>query len=168
MRAVVLLFCSVLLLTIGGCGGSDGENGTAAGQATTTAAHEVAAPVEVSLSAVNGSGMNGQATLTEVEAEEGAIPTFEVEISLTPAADEASLPAHIHNVTCAEYAKIKDPGDQLLTVKTGLSNVDGGSSKSTAAGDLAERTTGEYSINVHEAAAPYPAVACGDIPAHDG
>jgi hypothetical protein len=163
----VLLVCSLLVLTIGGCGGGDEENGSPAEEAP-TAEHEAAAPVEVELNAVNDSGMSGQATLREVEAEDGAIPTFEVEISLTPAGDGASLPAHIHNVTCAEYAKIKDPGAQLQTVQAPLSNVDDGSSKSTAAGALADRMTGEYSINVHEAASPFPAVACGDIPAHGG
>jgi hypothetical protein len=153
-----------------GCGGDNA--GTPAAETTaaeettpteetSTTEHEGA--VQVELAAVNDSGVSGTATL--VEGEGDGIPTFTVEVKVDPAGDE-SRPAHIHDVTCAEYAKIKDFDAQTRTVADTLSNVDQGTSTSTVAGKLAERTTGEYSINVHSSANPFPAIACGDIPQH--
>jgi hypothetical protein len=151
-----------------GCGGDDagtpaGGEATAA-EETTTAEHEAGEPVKITLEAVDDSGVSGEATLSESEAE--GPPEFTVELVVEPAGAD-SRPAHIHDVTCAEYAKITDSDAQAETVVDTLSSVEQGKSNSTVPGELTERTTGEYSINVHSAFIPFPAVACGDIPAHE-
>ena len=72
--------------------------------------------------------------------------------------------AHIHDVTCAKYRRIKGFSRQLATVADSLYNLDRGRSTSTVGVPLAKRTTGTFSINVHDDNAPYTVVACGDIP----
>jgi predicted small lipoprotein YifL len=168
MRASSFLLL-VLLLSAAGCGGNGDAETPAAEEMTATeetsaTEHETGEPLEIELSAVNDSGVSGTATLSESEGD--GPPKFTVELTAEPAGD-ASRPAHIHNVTCAEYAKIKDYDAQAKTVSDTLSNVDQGKSTSTVPGKLTERTTGEYSINVHASAIPFPAIACGDIPAHE-
>jgi Flp pilus assembly protein TadG len=150
-----------------GCGGDDAGAPAAdeatAEQTTTAAGHEAGEPVKVTLEEVDGSGVSGEATLSA--AAEGS-STFTVEVEVGPAGAN-SRPAHIHDVTCAEYAQIEDSDEQAATVTDTLENVDEEGSTSTVRVELTERTTGEYSINVHSAFIPFPAVACGDIPAHE-
>ncbi|MDQ4028483.1 MAG: hypothetical protein M3214_10615 [Actinomycetota bacterium] len=150
---------AVLALSLAACGGGDEGAATAAEETTTQAAVE---PVTVELAEEHGSGQSGTATLTPVG--EGAIPTFEVVISLTPPMD-ASLPAHIHDVTCAEYEAELDSVEEIeASIQTFLNDVRDGESTSTASGALEERTTGEYSINVHDPGRGQETVVCGDIP----
>jgi hypothetical protein len=158
-RARVIGFLSVLALALAACGGGDDGGETAADQTTT---QETAEPVTVDLAEEHDSGQSGTATLTPVK--EGAIPTYEVVLQLEPPL-EGPFPAHVHNVTCAEFAaEVKTTADIEATIVAALSDVRNGESKSTAPGSLAERTTGEYSINVHDPAKQFETVACGDIP----
>jgi hypothetical protein len=76
--------------------------------------------------------------------------------------------APIHAVTCAEYASVVGPEATPVEIEGTAVNtvvdVRDGKSTTTVPGSLADRTTGEFSIIVHEPDAPYAAVACGDIP----
>jgi len=153
MRALALLV--VVVAVVAGCGRGDDD----AAQATARPAETVES-VEVSLKAENGSGQSGTATLTP------SGETFEVVLDVDGGVDGQH--AHIHNVTCEKYAKIKGFDAQLATVADELEDLRGGKSTTSVAvlegGGLTARTTGEYSINVHKPNHPYPAVACGDIP----
>lgn len=115
----------------------------------------------IELKEQNGSGQTGTATLHERE--EG---TFDVVIEMSPPAKFPgdSQNAHIHNVTCAEYAGMTGFNERLATIVDGLSNLAKGRSSTTVEQPLAERATGMFSINVHEQNSPYTVVACGDIP----
>ena len=76
-----------------------------------------------------------------------------------------SNPAHIHDVTCEQYRRMDSFSGQLATVENTLETVQKGLSDSTVTGvSMSARTTGTYSVNVHEPAQPYEVVACGDIP----
>jgi hypothetical protein len=78
--------------------------------------------------------------------------------------DESNA-AHIHDVTCAQYRRMRDFSDQQDTIVDHLSAVQTGSSDTTLSGvSLEKRSNGQYSINVHENTPPYKTVACGDIP----
>ena len=75
--------------------------------------------------------------------------------------------AHIHDVTCEQYRRMNSFSDQLATVENTLEPLHAGQSDSTLSGvPMSARTTGTYSVNVHEPAQPYKVVACGDIPRH--
>jgi hypothetical protein len=77
----------------------------------------------------------------------------------------ASGPAHIHDVTCADYRALKDFDAQLGTVSVPLADlVDGKSRTSVDKGPLSEYRTAGFSINVHSYEGGFPVVACGDIP----
>jgi hypothetical protein len=150
-RALSLLAVAAVL---GGCGGDEESAPT-----TAPAARE-AQVVTSRIDEVDGSGISGTATLTPQ-----AGKRFAVAVRLNGTGDGASHPAHIHDVTCDEYAKLTDFDAQLATVKDSLSNVTDGVSQTTVGlTELSERTTGGYSINVHAPESPFPAVACGDIP----
>ena len=86
-------------------------------------------------------------------------------ITITPDTGESN-PAHIHNVTCAQYRSMSGFGTRLATVDDGLSALDHGRSETVVAVELPARTNGRYSINVHKPAHPYDVIACGDIPRH--
>jgi hypothetical protein len=159
-----------LLVALGGaaCGGGDGGNGGEAAPAETapetappqsaTGSSEAAEPITVELREADGSGRSGTATL--VPRQSGAITTYEVTLEITPPGDEL-LVAHVHDVTCAEYAEITVQSEQIATVRAPLSDVRDGTSTSTVPGSSTE---GGASINVHRSAERFPVVACGDIP----
>lgn len=149
----------VLVLSLAACGGGDDGGETAADETTT---QKTAEPVKVDLAEEHGSGQSGTATLTPAEGD--GIPTFEAVVKLTPASD-ASLPAHIHNVTCAVYAaEIKTQEEIEASIEKVLDDVRNGQSTTTVPGSLDELTTGEYSINVHDPAKAFETVVCGDLP----
>jgi hypothetical protein len=106
----------------------------------------------------NGSGQPGTATV------ESTAHGMRVLVSLRN--DHAiSNPAHIHDVTCAQYQLITNVDKQYATVKDPLTDLRAGRSETILpAVSLNDRTTGTYSINVHEPTSPFKAVACGDIP----
>ena len=128
-----------------------------------------AAVLRVPLKAVNGSGQSGVAILTPTKSGSG----FTVVVKITRGKPEPGEHAHIHHVTCAQYARIaphprrptaKQINDQLATISDGLNDLSGGKSVSSVISPLAKVTTGHYSVNVHQAGDPYTAVACGNIP----
>jgi hypothetical protein len=152
----------MLALVLPACGGSDdGGEATPVEQTppAQTAATEAPEPITINLREVNNSGQSGTATL--IPGNVGEIETFDVQIEIEPAVPSPQM-AHVHRVTCDEYAKVKGISEQIATVRSNLSEVRGGKSESkNVPGSIA---TGEFSINVHEPAHPFPAVACGDIP----
>jgi hypothetical protein len=150
-----LLLAAIALGAGCGGGGDNGDEAAPAAPATTSPASE---PITVTLHEVNDSGQSGTATL--VPSKVGTIETFKVRLEIEPLLNSPQM-AHVHRVTCAEYAKIKGIDKQILTVHSPLADVQNGESESTVPGSVA---TGEFSINVHEPASPFPAVACGDIP----
>lgn len=150
MRRFLPLLVGAVL--VAGCGGDDESESTAAARA------DEPETVTVELAEVEGSGISGSATLAP-----RADKSFDVAVRLTGAGP--THPAHIHDVTCAEYAAIDGFDAQLATVVDTLADVRDGASKTTVGlTELAERTTGGYAINVHAPASPFPVVACGDIP----
>jgi hypothetical protein len=156
--AVIFLAAAASAVPLGGCGGGDGGDGAASG---TTDTGQAAEPVILEFSEEHGSGQSGTATLTPIE---GEIPTFEAVITLGPASD-AALPAHIHNVTCAVYAaEITSAEEREASIASFLNDVRHGTSTTIVPRPLDERTTGEYSINVHDPPRNQETVACGDIP----
>jgi hypothetical protein len=158
MATKLSLFLAVIALGAAACGG--GDNGDeAAPTETATTSPEASEPIIVELHEVNDSGQSGSATL--VPGKVGTIETLKVSLEIEPALDLPQM-AHVHRVTCAEYAKIKGIDKQILTVHSPLADIrDGKAEASTVPGSVA---TGEFSINVHEPESPFPAVACGDIP----
>jgi hypothetical protein len=152
---------ATLVVALAACGGSGDDAVEPATetrvQGTTTATP--AEPIVVKLEEVNDSGQSGTATL--VPGKVGTIETFEVRLEIEPTLDLPQM-AHVHRVTCAEYAKVKGLNAQIGTVHSPLTDIrDGKSESRNVPGSIA---TGEFSINVHEPAHPFPAVACGDIP----
>jgi hypothetical protein len=147
-------FSLALVGLVAGCGG----HSAAMQQPSPSVANAASSAITVPLEQQNGSGQAGQATLRS--SAEG----MRVVISLRN--DHASSnPAHIHDVTCAQYRRITNVDQQYATVNDPLSDLRAGRSETTL-GDvsLSDRTTGTYSINVHEPTYPYKAIACGDIP----
>jgi hypothetical protein len=102
----------------------------------------------VSLKALNGSGENGTATLTQTT--DGV--TVVVSIPNGPAGPQ---PAHIHEGTCASPAG----------VAYALTSVVSGNATSTVKGATIDKLlAGKYSINVHKSTSDMGTyVACGDI-----
>jgi hypothetical protein len=160
-----------LTLALAACGGEAAteqaepepatETSTEAATDTAPPAAAPAGPIRIELEEQNASGQAGTATLRPRG--NGA---FEVAIEMSPPAKfpGGAQNAHIHNVTCAEYAAMTDFNERLATVVDWLSNLSKGSSTTKVEVPLAERATGAYAINVHEQDAPYTVVACGDIP----
>jgi hypothetical protein len=159
MATKLSLLLVAIALSAAGCGGSSDNSDEAAPTETATTSPESSEPIIVELHEVNDSGQSGTATL--VPGKVGSIETFKVSLEIEPVLDSPQM-AHVHRVTCAGYAKIKGIDKQILTVHSPLADVrDGEAEASTVPGSIA---TGEFSINVHEPASPFPAVACGDIP----
>lgn len=126
-----------------------------------------AAGIRVLLTPVNGYHQSGFALLT---------PTsngFTVKLEVTSGRAAAGEHAHIHNLTCARYARIAPRphtpsadqiNKQLATVTVGLNDLYQGKSLTDVSWPLAKYRRGGYSINVHTPNDPYTAVMCGDIP----
>jgi hypothetical protein len=144
-----------------GGGGDDGGEATPVTEtqpaATTTT--ETPEPITITLQEVDDSGQSGTATL--IPGKVGEIETFDVRLEVEPAIKSPQM-AHVHRATCAEYAKLKGIDEEIATVHSPLTDLRAGKSESrNVPGSIA---TGEFSINVHEPAHPFPAVACGNIP----
>jgi hypothetical protein len=152
----------MLALALPACGGSDdGGEVTPAEQRppAQTAATEAPETITIKLREVDNSGQSGTATL--IPGKVGEIETFDVRIEIEPAVASPQM-AHVHRVTCDEYAKVKGFDERFATVHSPLPDVREGNSESkNVPGSIA---AGGFSINVHEPAAPFPEVACGDIP----
>ena len=145
---------TLLALTLAGCGGGDGGDGERgeAGGGTTAAAAEPVSALEVQLTAVKGSKTSGTVRLTPDEGD-----TLDVAIELDPPVDAGG--SHIHTLSCADYTDAK----AAETIFSDLGAIKGGKLKTTSGVSLADVRKG-YSVNVHATEAPYPAIACGDIP----
>ena len=132
-----------------------------AGATRGTAGRQTAGTITVALHEVHHSGQDGLAVLTSHG------KTFTVRISLSaskrfpgPYAND-----HIHNVTCKQYARIKDVGAQYGTVVVPLNAIPMSLNATTTVGQpLSKYTTGHFSINVHAQDAVYTTTVCGDIP----
>jgi hypothetical protein len=153
----------VLALVLPACGGDGDEAAPGEQPPAESAATEAPEPITVELAEVNGSGQSG--TATQVPRRVGAIDVYTVRIELGPAVESRQM-AHVHSVTCAEYAALTDLDEQLATVQSPLADVVSGESETANISGAA--TAGGRSINVHEPNQPYPAVACGDIPQAGG
>ena len=126
-----------------------------------------AAGIRVPLKPVNGYHQSGFALLTPTK------NGFTVKLAVTSGHPAAGEHAHIHNLTCARYARIAPHphaptgaqiNKQLATVIVGLNDLYLGKSRTDASEPLAKYVGGGYSINVHIPNDPYTAVMCGDIP----
>lgn len=154
------MLCATLaafFLSMGpGCGGDSSSNAAA----PKAQAHNDGV-ITVALEEENASGQSGTAVLRETKKGK-----FEVLIKMGPPAKFAgeAQNAHIHDVTCAGYARMKSFDERLGTVIDWLPNLSDGRAHGTVQAPLAKRTTGTFAINVHEQNAPYTVVACGDIP----
>lgn len=158
----LLCVCPVIVGALGLVGCGDEE------PARPSQANSQAAAVTLAWREENRSGRNGEATLEAAEATAsvpggGKREGTRVTIRISPDTG-GSNPAHIHDVTCAQYRAMGSFGEQLATVEDGLSGLDHGRSETVIATELTARTNGGYSINVHKPAHPYDVIACGDIP----
>jgi hypothetical protein len=115
----------------------------AAMAATPEAAREVTVP----LGELNGSGISGEALLTETDAG--------THVALKVDGPTADTPVHIHFGRCEALGEIAAP----------LTNIDAsGRSDTDVPLTLDEMTSGEYAINAHESVANIANyVACGVI-----
>jgi hypothetical protein len=153
-----------LALALAACGGAGTEREPEEGEPATEAA-TLPAPVPdeitIELEEQNESGQAGRATLRR-----RGTDAFEVAIETSPPNKfpGGAQNAHIHDVTCAEYAAMTDFNERLATVVDWLSSLSDGQSLTKVVVPLADRATGSYAINVHEQNAPFTVVACGDIP----
>jgi hypothetical protein len=159
----LLCVCSVIVGVLGLVGCGDDESERAASQG-----NPEAAAVTFALHEENHSGHNGKASLEAAEATAsvpggGKHDGMRVTITISPDTG-AGNPAHIHDVTCAQYRAMGSFDEQLATVEDGLSALDHGRSETVITTELGARTNGHYSINVHKPAHPYDVIACGDIP----
>jgi hypothetical protein len=175
-----LLALVVTVLAFAGCGDSDepandqsASNGSATPAPTATAAEE---PPLQEAPALDRSNLRASAVTFKLEQEhqsersgEAAVQargrrSVRVLVRLSYRKDGSNA-AHIHDVTCAQYRRMRDFSDQQDTIVDHLSAVQTGSSDTTLSGvSLEKRSNGQYSINVHENTPPYKTVACGDIP----
>lgn len=112
-------------------------------------------PITVPLSALNGSGISGTATLSDA----GNNQTL-VDIRVTGTAAGASLPVHIHSGTCANL----NPTPQYP-----LNPVVDGISTTTISTSLSSLLGGQFAVNGHKSATDISTyVFCGDITAAGG
>ena len=129
---------------------SSGALAVAAATLTTIAAHADASPsITVAMHALNGSGQDGVATVSEVDGK------VVVSVRLDGEPASASEPAHVHLGRCPVIKAI--PAYNVGPVVGG---------KASSAVDLtwADITSGRYVLNVHESAEQLGRyVSCGDI-----
>jgi hypothetical protein len=159
----LLCVCPVIVGALGlvGCGDEQPAQSPSQGNSK-------AAAITLELHEENHSGRHGEATLEATEATASVPGGAKLEgtrVTITISPDTGgSNPAHIHDVTCAQYRAMRSFDEQLATVADGLSGLDHGQSETVIATELTARTNGGYSINVHKPAHPYEVIACGDIP----
>ena len=107
-------------------------------------------PTQFKISAQNGSGENGTATLLQ------SGPNLIVRVRLSGAPDGVAQPVHIHKGTCDKLDP--KPTYPLVTMKDGLSET---TLKDVKLSDL---LAGTYAINVHKSTTEIGTyVACGNL-----
>lgn len=134
MKSVNLLLASIAIVTL----------------ARTAPVNAAMTSLTIPLSAQNGSGETGAATISDVD---GGV-TVVVSIKGAPS---TAQPEHIHDGTCANLGGVVYPLKDLV----------GGSSTTTVKGTSVAALLGKpYAINVHESASNLGRyVACGNIKA---
>jgi hypothetical protein len=138
MRTRALAILATLALVGTGCGAEEEDAAAGGGDQVT-----------VEMSAQNGSGESGTATLT---ADGDSATTVVIELANGAAEPQ---PAHIHAGTCADL----DPNPAF-----GLSNVVDGRSETTVNAPLADLQGKAYAVNVHKSATEAEIyVSCGEI-----
>lgn len=109
------------------------------------------APMTVTMKAMNGSGMDGTATLTDLGSGKTKVM---LDLKNGPAGPQ---PAHVHEGTCATL----NPAP-----KYPLTNVVNGRSETTLDVGMSDLMKGSMAINVHKSPQDIPTyVSCGDIAA---
>lgn len=146
---------AIAALALSGCGGDEVPQEPARQDASKPSSSAITFP----LGEENGSGRTGEGFVQP--GDDGAMMVL---LRLRGGSGESN-PAHIHDVTCEQYRRMNSFSDQLATVENTLETLHDGQSDSKLSGvSMSARTTGTYSVNVHEPAQPYKVVACGDIP----
>jgi Cu/Zn superoxide dismutase len=107
-------------------------------------------PVNVPITAQNGSGETGTAVLTQMP------DGVQVVVSITGAPSGVAQPTHIHMGTCSKL----NPAPKYPLSNT----VDGKSTTMVKGVKLSDLTSGQYAINIHKSANDIGTyVACGNI-----
>ncbi len=165
-----------LALAVAACGGGDGEGAAEGGGDTTTAAvsptpsaatppttpaestmtGQSSATTPVQLTALNNSGVTGQAQIME----HGAAETM-VTVTLQ-GQGSGTHPGHIHSGTCDKLGGVVAPLESVAMA--------GGTGTSTSTVKVSMGTVmnGQHVVNFHAGSGenPMAPVACGAIPAH--
>jgi hypothetical protein len=116
-----------------------------------------AIPGRVELRQQNRSLQVARATITRDGAEYAVL----VEISYPIRYEGGRQRPHVHDVTCAELARVDDPVAEVDTILDVLEPVFGQRSESRVERSVLERAR---SIDVHAGVEPQTIVACGDLP----
>jgi hypothetical protein len=139
MRLARSVAAAIALLALGGCGGSDDEEGVTTGDDV----------LRLELTEQNGSRQSGTATLTAVRDERTEIV---MELSNPPAVPQ---PAHVHPGPC------DDLGDPVAA----LESLVRGRSETTVPLSFAELRRGDLVVHAHKSEKEYSiSVACAPIP----
>ena len=168
-----LLACMPLVLAACGQNDTEGEeddptDGAAADTATATvsaappvamdtAAHAAMAPMMVPMTALGGSGVSGEATLTE------AAGQTQVAVRLAGFQPSSSHSGHVHQGTCDA------PGAPVAPLQDVVADASGaGQATSTVAIPTSVAMNGQHIIAYHQASGENmgPPVVCGAIPGH--
>jgi hypothetical protein len=120
---------------------------------------ETTSTVTVTLKTRNVSGRSGVATVSEASGK----TVVTITMRGTSRFKGRSELAHLHRVTCAQFAHIPS-SQQAASLETQLFNVVRNRSRTEMYVPLSLLTDGKHSIQVHEQNPPWTAVACGDIP----
>src|SRR5581483_10267447 len=132
-----------------------------AGTTRGTVDRQTAGTITVVLHEVHHSGQHGLALLIP----HGKTFTVRISLSVSKRFPGPYPNDHIHNVTCKQYARIKNIGAQYGTVVVPLSPIPSSLRATTKVNQpLSTYTTGHYAINVHAQNALYTTTVCGDIP----
>jgi hypothetical protein len=160
------LYASLVLLSLGAsaCGG-----GSPSQPASQERSEAKAQAITIALNEEHRSGHAGEAILQPGESGPAGVggvsaKGLRVTVTISPDTGERNH-AHVHDVTCAAYRNMGSFSEQYGTVVDTLRDLVGGQSDTVVQGvALADRTTGRFSINVHNQAHPYDVIACGNIP----
>lgn len=124
---------------------------------TTTAAFaQTAAETRVTMNAVGGSNVKGQAVITDLGAGRGV----RIVVTLTGYQPNQKSAGHIHNTTCTPGGGVAFP----LTTITADAQGNGRAESTVATLEYARLLQGPYYVQYHVAEAPPgPQVSCGDV-----
>lgn len=173
MKTTRLWLLAGLPFALVACGGNDTDAETDAGAVMETADTAAMAPMPpaapmdtaatamaggdtVQLSAVGGSGVGGQAVLTDMSGQ------TQVMVMLTGTSGTGTHQGHIHQGTCAAPGEVVAPLQPITADGSG-----GGTMTATVPVPMATVMNGQHIIAYHEAGGnPGSPVVCGAIPQH--